>query len=126
LTAENISKYTIQDVILPLPGFNVKYPENECLEWYKEMFAKDGLTLDSLKQNVKYVLQQSFEKEMIKYLFPFCRKYSLGGAYRKISILPSKVNWKITFYDDETQPLVLSDIDVVEKKEVVYLKGILS
>jgi len=53
LTAENIDKYSVHDLILPLPGFNVKYPENESLEWFKEMLAKDGLTLDSLKQNVK-------------------------------------------------------------------------
>lgn len=53
LTAEDISKYTIHDIVLPLPGFNVTYPANECLEWFKEMFAKDGLTLESLKQSEK-------------------------------------------------------------------------
>jgi tRNA pseudouridine13 synthase len=53
LTADDVSKYTIHDIVLPLPGFNVKYPENQCLEWFKEMFAKDGLTLESLKQSEK-------------------------------------------------------------------------
>jgi tRNA pseudouridine13 synthase len=59
LTADDVSKYTIHDIVLPIPGFNVKYPENECLEWFKEMFAKDGLTLESLKQSEKYKKQNA-------------------------------------------------------------------
>jgi hypothetical protein len=27
ITEENISRYTIQDVLMPLPGYNVKYPK---------------------------------------------------------------------------------------------------
>ncbi|XP_059473464.1 pseudouridylate synthase 7 homolog [Neocloeon triangulifer] len=98
ITEENLEKYTIHDIVLPLPGFNVTYPENKTAEWFNEFFQEDGLTLDSLKQNV--------------------RKYSLGGAYRKMSILPTNVSWKIQHYDDVTEPLVLSDLDLIEKKEV--------
>ena len=52
-----------------------------------------------------------------------CRKYSLGGAYRKISMLPTNVSWKIALYDDATLPLVASDIELIEKKEIVQCKG---
>lgn len=51
------------------------------------------------------------------------RKYSLGGAYRKISMLPTNVSWKIVQYDDATLPLVASDIELIEKKEIVHCKG---
>jgi hypothetical protein len=53
-----------------------------------------------------------------------CRKYSLGGAYRKISMLPSHVSWKIAQYDDATLPLVASDIELIEKKEIISCKGV--
>ena len=29
ITAENINKYTIHDVVMPLPGYDIMYPENE-------------------------------------------------------------------------------------------------
>lgn len=51
------------------------------------------------------------------------RKYSLGGAYRKISMLPSNMSWKISQYDDATLPLVASDIELIEKKEILQCKG---
>ncbi|XP_065332420.1 pseudouridylate synthase 7 homolog isoform X1 [Cloeon dipterum] len=99
ITADDLEKHSIFDVVLPLPGFNVKYPENKCLEWFNELFEKDGLTIDSMKQNV--------------------RKYSMGGAYRKVACLPKNVSWKVVQYDNVAEPLVLSDLDILDKKEIV-------
>lgn len=43
LTEEDVSKYTIFDVIMPLPGTDVAYPGGELGELYKEFLRRDGL-----------------------------------------------------------------------------------
>jgi tRNA pseudouridine13 synthase len=53
LTAENVKKYTIHDVILPLPGHEVTYPDHDAAKWYEELMAKDNLSSASLKQNIR-------------------------------------------------------------------------
>lgn len=55
-------KYTIYDVVMPLPGYDIIYPEHGARDWYKEHMAKDGLDINKLQQPVK--------------------DYSLSGAYR--------------------------------------------
>lgn len=43
LTAEDLDEYTLADVVLPLPGFDIKYPEGPLYEKYKDIMAADGL-----------------------------------------------------------------------------------
>ena len=43
LAAEDLDKYTLADVVLPLPGFDIKYPEGPLYEKYKDIMAADGL-----------------------------------------------------------------------------------
>lgn len=43
LTDENAGDFSITDVVLPLPGYDVRYPENESGSWYKELLAADGM-----------------------------------------------------------------------------------
>lgn len=51
LTEEDLSNYTLADVVMPQPGWKVTYPPY-AKAWYDEFLAKDGLTTD-LKQNNK-------------------------------------------------------------------------
>ena len=53
LDENNLSDYTIYDVVLPLPGFDVLYPTNEAGEWYTELLQADGLADSGFKQSVK-------------------------------------------------------------------------
>jgi len=43
LTGEDLPKFTIFDVIMPLPGTDVAYPGGELGELYKEFLRRDGL-----------------------------------------------------------------------------------
>lgn len=68
LTSEDIKsgKYTIHDIIMPLPGYDVTYPGYNSKQFYKELMAKDGIDIDGLRHKVK--------------------DYSLSGTYRLVMI----------------------------------------
>lgn len=55
ITKEDIesNSYSIFDVVLPLPGFDVQYPVNACTNWYSERLAMDDLTSEKFKQKNK-------------------------------------------------------------------------
>ena len=64
LTEEHLKsgQFRIHDVVLPLPGYDVVYPDNELKEQYRQIMANDGLDIDNMRRKV--------------------RDYSLSGAYR--------------------------------------------
>lgn len=47
LTEEDLDKYTIFDVIMPLPGTDVAYPGGQLGERYREFLRMDGLDPDN-------------------------------------------------------------------------------
>lgn len=64
LTEDHIKSgdFTIQDVILPLPGYDVNYPENNMKDHYRQIMADDDVDIDNMRRKVK--------------------DYALSGAYR--------------------------------------------
>ncbi|XP_043821074.1 pseudouridylate synthase 7 homolog isoform X2 [Dromiciops gliroides] len=92
----DVNSYTIHDVVMPLPGFDVIYPKHKISETYKEMLASDHLNIDNMKHKI--------------------RDYSLSGAYRKIIIRPQNVSWEVVSYDDPRIPLFNTDLDNLEGK----------
>jgi len=48
LTEADLPNYNIFDVLLPLPGFIVQYPQGELGKLYREMMLADGLDPDDL------------------------------------------------------------------------------
>jgi len=53
LTDDNISEFSITDIVLPLPGHAVQYPDNETAEWYRELLTADGFEDCSFRNRVK-------------------------------------------------------------------------
>ena len=53
LDESNIADYSIEDVVLPLPGHDIAYPANQVAQWYNELLQTDGMADTGFKQSVK-------------------------------------------------------------------------
>ena len=49
INSENMHKYSLQDVVLPLPGGKIQYPSNFTQDFYTEILAQDGLDFASFE-----------------------------------------------------------------------------
>lgn len=101
ISAEEVSQYSMYDVVLPLPGCDVLYPENEIEKYYSEFMAKEGLDPFKMVRNTK--------------------ETSLMGSYRKIMSRPIDLEWQILKYTDEqkAEQLVATNLDEIHGKTVV-------
>ncbi|OUM59091.1 hypothetical protein PIROE2DRAFT_15476 [Piromyces sp. E2] len=73
VTSDNIDKYTIYDVVLPMPGHDIIYPDNDIKDYYEELLKKDGINPKDMKT--------------------INREYFLPGSYRKLIVKPGNVEW---------------------------------
>ena len=96
VTEENKELFGLHDVVLPLPGYDVMLPSNKVGEEYTKLLQQDGLTIEMLRHRVK--------------------DYALPGDYRSLVLKPENVQWCSFNYDDIMQPLILSDLDILEAK----------
>lgn len=95
VTAEDVAakRFSIFDVVLPLPGFAITYPTGKVGECYKEIMRADRLDPDDMYRKQK--------------------EYSLGGAYRKILHLPTHVAARQLLYTSSQADLAQSDEDAL-------------
>ncbi|KAL4260216.1 pseudouridine synthase TruD family protein [Pleurotus pulmonarius] len=91
LTEEDLDKYSIFDVIMPLPGTDVAYPGGDLGEKYRQYLRLDGLDPDNFVRKQK--------------------EYTLFGSYRKILHLPKELTWTTLRYTDPDVPLAQADED---------------
>jgi len=91
LTEEDLDKYSIFDVIMPLPGTDVAYPGGPLGEKYREYLRRDGLDPDNFVRKQK--------------------DYTLNGSYRAILHLPKEISWSVLRYTDPDVPLAQADED---------------
>ncbi|GAB6033495.1 multisubstrate pseudouridine synthase 7 [Chamberlinius hualienensis] len=78
-----------EDLVLPLFGYDISYPNNEVAKWYEEILSSDGLDINDVKRKIK--------------------DYSLPGSYRHVIVKPKSVEWSISNYDDVNIPLLPND-----------------
>jgi tRNA pseudouridine13 synthase len=108
----NIHKYTIYDVVLPLPGSDIIYPANEDIDWYDDLFKAEGISERDFNLKSKYFVFL-FYFYISFYMF-FCyiyRTWGLVGGYRPMLLRPSDLKWKFVRYDHRRQNLFLSDLE---------------
>ena len=90
-------KFTLEDVVLPTPGFDVVYPSNkELRQIYVEIMEKDGMNPFDMRRKV--------------------RDFSLAGSYRNVIQKPKNMEYRIVHYNDATQQLVNTDSEILNNK----------
>lgn len=88
-------KYTIFEIVLPTPGYDILYPANEMAAFYKDFMASPrggGLDPHDMRR-------------------PW-RDISLSGSYRKLLARPGKdISYEIKEYTNEDEQFVQTDLD---------------
>jgi tRNA pseudouridine13 synthase len=91
-------KYTIFDVVLPLPGTETTLPTNEIGEAYRRMLERDGLPIETIGTRRGL--------------------HALRGGYRELVEKPKDVEWSIVQYTDPTVQLIATDADRIRKTQL--------
>lgn len=97
VTEANIDQFTIFDVVLPLPGYDIMYPEHELKQRYVELLAADGVDFQSLHRATN-------------------SEYHLPGSFRHILKRPTAVDHEIKRYHDPSIPLLDTDVDCLMRR----------
>jgi tRNA pseudouridine13 synthase len=85
---------TIYDVVIPTPGFDILYPENELKQVYIDVMKEDDLDPDNMRRNL--------------------REFSLAGSYRHLVAKPGAVEWWIRNYEESDLQMVKTDLDLLK------------
>ncbi|KAG0668998.1 multisubstrate pseudouridine synthase 7 [Maudiozyma exigua] len=99
LTQEDIDsgKYTMSDVVLPTPGFDIIYPSDQALKQvYVDIMKKDDMDPFKMRRKV--------------------RDFSMAGSYRNIIQKPKELEYKIIHYKEPTQQLLNTDLEILNNK----------
>ncbi|KAK4230786.1 putative pseudouridine synthase [Podospora fimiseda] len=100
LTAEDLAtnQYTIFDVVLPLAGYDVLYPQNDVGKFYIEFMSKDGIDPREMRRKN--------------------REFSLSGAYRHLlGRFITEPQYAIRAYIDDTEQMYPTDLDFATHKK---------
>ncbi|KAI3691248.1 hypothetical protein L2E82_49509 [Cichorium intybus] len=90
--------FKVTDIVLPLPGSRVIYPQNDIQQYYQELADKDGVSLTESMHNVKEFSLTS-----------------MTGAYRRVFGNAKDFEWELIKYTDVSIPLAVTDLDIVLK-----------
>jgi tRNA pseudouridine13 synthase len=103
LTAEEAAsgKYTLFDLVLPQPGYDIIYPANQMKDFYSRfMGSEQGGKLDPFDMRRKW------------------RDASLSGSYRKIfSRMGADYSFDVKMYSQDDQQFVPTDMDKLKQRD---------
>lgn len=103
LTAEDVAsgKYTIFDVVLPTPGYDVIYPRNDVGDYYVSFMAKPengGLSPYEMRRRNK--------------------EFSLSGNFRHLlGRFIGEPQYAVRLYDDDNDQMHPTDLDLCNSKK---------
>jgi len=99
LSQEDIDsgKYSMSDVVLPMPGFDIVYPSDSALKQvYVDIMKKDNMDPFKMRRKV--------------------RDFSVAGSYRNVIQKPTELEYKIVHYNEPTQQLLNTDLEMLNNK----------
>ncbi|KAI1960152.1 multisubstrate pseudouridine synthase 7 [Ophidiomyces ophidiicola] len=101
LTAEEAAsgKYTVFDIVLPLPGYDIIYPPNKMTDFYKTFMGSErGGNLDPFDMRRKW------------------KDASLSGSYRKILSRPGPdYSFEVKRYTDDNEQFIKTDLEAIRE-----------
>jgi len=92
-TEEEASKYSIFDVILPLPGNDITYPDN-MVAFYEDLMAEDGINCHDMVRKIK--------------------EFSVFGSYRTLLAKPMFLKWYSRKYVGKDATILYTDKEALE------------
>ncbi|CDS10699.1 hypothetical protein LRAMOSA11185 [Lichtheimia ramosa] len=95
LTEDDLTLYSIEDVVYPIPGHRTVYPKNEVGDIYRDLLEKDQIVFDKSEQYMK----------------------DLAGDYRPMLAKADDLEWSLIRYDDPCAPLCYTDLDRIVNKD---------
>ncbi|OMO55406.1 Pseudouridine synthase, TruD [Corchorus capsularis] len=106
ITEADIStgNYTVEDVVLPMPGSRIIYPANDIANVYHDMAKKDGISLTESVHNIKEFSITS-----------------MTGSYRRVFQKPIDFEWELLSYTDSSIALSETDLDKIAKTKPLNL-----
>ncbi|XP_057439468.1 multisubstrate pseudouridine synthase 7 isoform X2 [Lotus japonicus] len=94
--------YTIEDIVLPMPGSRVDFPSNDVAKVYHHLADKDGINLTESVHNVKEFSITS-----------------VTGSYRRVFQKPINFEWELLTYSDSNKPLAETDLEKISKSKPI-------
>lgn len=95
--------FSIYDVVLPLPGYDVTLPTHSLRDRYSDLLKEHNIT------------QQQFHSPQGR------SEYKLRGFYRHIVHKPKDVCWDFIKYNDNCVPLTVSDMDRMNSNDMNFI-----
>ncbi|KAK7733936.1 multisubstrate pseudouridine synthase 7 [Cytospora paraplurivora] len=96
-------KYTVFDLVLPCPGYDVIYPPNDIGDFYVEFMGRPengGLNPHKMRRSKK--------------------DFSLSGAYRHIvGRFIGEPKWEVRTYTDDNEQMRPTDADLIAQRKAV-------
>jgi tRNA pseudouridine13 synthase len=97
-------KYSIFDIVLPTPGYDIEYPDNDIGDYYKEFMTSEkggGLDPGNMRR-----AQHDF---------------SLSGSYRKLlAQIGNDVTYEVRTYIDDNEQMVETDLEKITKSRINF------
>lgn len=90
-------EYGVFDLVLPLPGFDVIYPENDIKDVINEILKKD-----KIDDGVEFFEKNQKGTSSLPVAF--------RGTYRKVVLEPAGLQWSTAKYTKLEMPLILDDV----------------
>ncbi|KAH8433516.1 pseudouridine synthase PUS7 [Aspergillus melleus] len=103
LTADEAAsgKYSVFDIVLPLPGFDVLYPANAMTDFYKQFMASEqGGGLDPFDMRRQW------------------KDISLSGSYRKLlSRMGPDYSCQVHLYEQDDEQFIQTDLQKLQQQQ---------